>query len=163
MKIRFRRSRPAKRCKQGEEMTAENVFSGETRSTRRCTENPDASVESPCLPCLRGETGHVATARSLSESQTSTLTNLDATDSRLEFSLQVAPCPSRLKPELRTTEHGGTESPCLRGSCQHVIRPNVKPHVADTSERSGPRTDHSSPAGTPASRACRPSTPPGSE
>src|SRR5439155_21163908 len=86
------------------EKNSSTLFTTETRSTRRCTENPDASVESPCPPCLRGETGHVATARSLSESQTSTLTNLDARDSRLEFSLQAAPCPSRLKPELRTTE-----------------------------------------------------------
>src|ERR1043166_8942016 len=33
----------------------DGVFSGETRSARRCTENPDASVKSPCAPCLRGE------------------------------------------------------------------------------------------------------------
>src|SRR5437667_5932371 len=28
------------------------------RSARRRMENPDASVKSPCPPCLRGETGH---------------------------------------------------------------------------------------------------------
>src|SRR5438552_16746562 len=31
------------------------LFTRETRSTRRCTKNPDASVKSPCPPCLRGE------------------------------------------------------------------------------------------------------------
>src|SRR5206468_10163439 len=31
------------------------LFTTETRSTRRCTENPVASVKSPCPPCLRGE------------------------------------------------------------------------------------------------------------
>ncbi len=36
------------------------LFTAETRRTRRCTENPDASVKSPCPPCLRGETGRLA-------------------------------------------------------------------------------------------------------
>src|SRR5213592_3288569 len=31
------------------------VSGTETRSTRRCTENLDASVKSPCPPCLSGE------------------------------------------------------------------------------------------------------------
>src|SRR5436190_15499229 len=39
------------------------------RSARRGTENPDASVKSPCPPCLRGETGRLAAPGSLSESQ----------------------------------------------------------------------------------------------
>src|SRR5216117_1230044 len=39
------------------------------RSARRRMENPDASVKSPCPPCLRGETGRLAAAGSLSESQ----------------------------------------------------------------------------------------------
>src|SRR5204862_6499501 len=34
-----------------------------------CTENHDASVKTPCSLCLRGETGRLAAARSLSESQ----------------------------------------------------------------------------------------------
>src|SRR6266496_4280888 len=38
-------------------------FTTETRSTRRCTENPDASVKSPCPTCLRGETGSAAMPR----------------------------------------------------------------------------------------------------
>src|SRR5207247_7926486 len=45
------------------------LFTTETRSTRRCTENPDASVKSPCPPCLRGETGHVAAEGLLPEAQ----------------------------------------------------------------------------------------------
>src|SRR5437667_1835588 len=36
------------------------LFTTETRSTRRRTENPDASVKSPCPPRLRGETGRLA-------------------------------------------------------------------------------------------------------
>src|SRR6266508_3844562 len=39
------------------EKNSKTLFTTETRSTRRCTENPDASVRSPCPPCLRGETG----------------------------------------------------------------------------------------------------------
>src|SRR5207247_190584 len=38
------------------------LFTTETRSTRRCTENPDDSVKSPCPPCRRGETGCLAVA-----------------------------------------------------------------------------------------------------
>ena len=45
------------------------LFTTETRSPRRCTENTDASVKPPCPPCLRGETGCLAAAESLSESQ----------------------------------------------------------------------------------------------
>src|SRR5216117_1338837 len=41
------------------------------RSARRRMENPDASVKSPCPPCLRGETGRLAAAGSLSESRRS--------------------------------------------------------------------------------------------
>src|SRR6266496_3365744 len=37
------------------EKNSSTLFTTETRSTRRCTENPDASVKSPCPPCLRGE------------------------------------------------------------------------------------------------------------
>src|SRR5437867_6247251 len=44
------------------EKNSSTLFTTETRSTRRCAENPDASVKSPCPPCLRGETGHVAAA-----------------------------------------------------------------------------------------------------
>src|SRR5437667_12132774 len=44
-------------------------FFSPPRSTRRGTENPDASVKSPCPPCLRGETGRLAAPGSLSESQ----------------------------------------------------------------------------------------------
>src|SRR6266545_1715537 len=51
------------------EKDSSTLFTTETRRTRRCTENPDVSVKSPCPPCLRGETGHVAAAGSLSESQ----------------------------------------------------------------------------------------------
>src|SRR5918996_1541575 len=47
------------------EKNSSTLFTTETRSTRRCTENPDASVKSPCPPCLRGETGRLAAARSL--------------------------------------------------------------------------------------------------
>jgi len=36
------------------------LLTTETRSTRRCTENPDASVKSPCPLCLRGERGRLA-------------------------------------------------------------------------------------------------------
>src|SRR2546426_1278091 len=51
------------------EKNSSTLFTTETRSTRRCTEKPDASVKSPCPPCLSGETGHVAAAGSLSELQ----------------------------------------------------------------------------------------------
>src|SRR5438552_3244153 len=51
------------------EKNLSTLFTTETRSTRRSTENPNASVKSPYPPCLRGETGHVAAAGSLSESQ----------------------------------------------------------------------------------------------
>src|SRR5436190_1248931 len=54
---------PDSRC------NSSTLFTTETRSTRRCTEKPDASVKSPCAPCLSGETGHVAAAGSLSELQ----------------------------------------------------------------------------------------------
>ncbi|SRR6266568_9002753 len=42
------------------EKNSSTLFTTETRSTRRCTENADASVKSPCPPCLRGETGRLA-------------------------------------------------------------------------------------------------------
>jgi len=51
------------------EKNSSALFTTETRSTRRCTENPDASVKSPCPPCLCGETGCLADAESLSEAQ----------------------------------------------------------------------------------------------
>ena len=51
------------------EKNSSTLFTTETRSTRSCTENPDASVKSPCPPCLRGETGRLAAAGSPSESQ----------------------------------------------------------------------------------------------
>src|SRR2546427_11726001 len=41
------------------EKNSSTLFTTETRSTRRWTENPDASVKSPCPPCLRGETGRL--------------------------------------------------------------------------------------------------------
>src|SRR5437867_9009168 len=46
------------------EKNSSTLFTTEKRSTRRCTENPDASVKSPCPPCLRGETGRLAAAGS---------------------------------------------------------------------------------------------------
>src|SRR5947199_9809515 len=54
---------PDSRC------NSSTLFTTETRSTRRCTEKPDASVKSPCPPCLRGERARLAAAESLSESQ----------------------------------------------------------------------------------------------
>src|SRR6266496_3514683 len=45
------------------------LFTTETRSTRRCTENADASVKSPCPPCLRGEQGVRPLQGALFESQ----------------------------------------------------------------------------------------------
>ena len=33
------------------EKNSSTLFTTEKRSTRRCTENPDASVKSPCPPC----------------------------------------------------------------------------------------------------------------
>ena len=50
-------------AKPGEESSA--LFTTETRSTPRGTENSDASVKSPCPPCLRGGTGHLACNLSL--------------------------------------------------------------------------------------------------
>src|SRR5438034_10514753 len=50
-------------------LEAGDTFFSRPRSTRRGTENPDASVKSPCAPCLRGETGRLAAPGSLSESQ----------------------------------------------------------------------------------------------
>src|SRR6266545_3192697 len=51
------------------EKNSSALFTTETRSTRRRTENPDASVKSSCPPCLRGETGRLAAAGLLSESR----------------------------------------------------------------------------------------------
>src|SRR5438552_2104782 len=41
------------------EKNSSTLFTTETRSTQRGTENPGAAVKSRCPPCLRGETGHV--------------------------------------------------------------------------------------------------------
>src|SRR5205809_1823351 len=51
------------------EKNSSALFTTETRRARRGTENPDASVKSPCPPRLRGETGRLAAPGSLSESQ----------------------------------------------------------------------------------------------
>ncbi len=111
------------------EKNSSALFTTETRSTRRCTENPDASVKPPCPPCLRGETGRVAAARHRLNRSVVNRSDSGASGKRARGDTEVASAEAAawIRPDPAS----------VRRNLQH--RPRTTERVLRLSRYAGPR------------------------